>query len=290
MNAQPGAPAPDLRLDLAQVVRQIGALPSFPAVILELIQSLGDDNIDTQLLARKIARDQALVAKMLRVANSSFYGLQGKVTSIQDVIVVLGLRSVRMLALAAAVTGSFSSSNAVSGFDFNGFWRHSMGAALCAKALAKRMKVNEENAFTAGLLHDLGRLVLASCFPVHLGAVLAYRNVHDCLLLQAEREVIGIDHAMIGEALATHWKFPALILEAVGRHHSLDAGVHTPLSGIIHLANGMAHALQFCEGEYCLVPPLSSEVWDSLPLEEDFQKIFDEVESQFEGACQMLVA
>ena len=91
--------APAMALDLAQVVGQIHALPSLPAVIMELIQSLGDDDADTHVLAKKIASDQALVAKMLRVANSSFYGLQGKVTSIQDVVVVLGLRSVRTLSL-----------------------------------------------------------------------------------------------------------------------------------------------------------------------------------------------
>lgn len=280
-----------MKLDLAQVVRQIGTLPSLPVVILELIQSLGDDSVDTHLLAKKIASDQALVAKMLRVANSSFYGLQGKVTSIQDVIVVLGLRSVRTLAMAAAVTGSFSSRHAIPGFDFTDFWRHSMGVALCARALAKRLKVSEENAFTAGLLHDLGRLVLAAVFPAHLSAVLSWRNEHDCLLLVAEREVIGIDHAMIGEALTGHWKFPRLIQDAVAHHHTLAAGEHTPLTGIVHVADCIAHALQFAEGASCLVPPLSAAVWDSLALdEESYQEIFSEVETQFEGACQMLVA
>lgn len=287
-----GAPAePVMKLDLAQVIRQIGTLPSLPAVVLDLIQSLNDDNVDGHVLARKIASDQALVAKMLRVANSSFYGLRGKVTSIQDVIVVLGLRSVRTLAMAAAVTGSFANRHAVRGFDFSGFWRHSMGAALCAKALARRLKLSEENAFTAGLLHDIGRLVLASCFPDHLAAVLAYQRAHDCLLLQAELEVIGIDHAAIGEALAAQWNFPPLIQEAVARHHRLEADVHTSLTGIVHLANGIAHALQFGGDESSLVPPLSGAVWDSLGLgEEDYQAIFSEVETQFDGACQMLVA
>ena len=283
--------APAMALDLAQVVGQIHALPSLPAVIMELIQSLGDDDADTHVLAKKIASDQALVAKMLRVANSSFYGLQGKVTSIQDVVVVLGLRSVRTLAMAAAVTGSFSGRNAVPGFDFNAFWRHSMGTALCSRALAKRLRMSEENAFTAALLHDIGRLVLAACFPAHLTAVLAYRSAHDGLLLDAERAVIGVDHAQIGEALTAHWRFPVSIRESVARHHVLDAGEHTPLTGIVHIADGIAHALELAGDATCLVPPLSSGVWDTLPLGEDgFLAIFDEVETQFEGACQMLSA
>lgn len=291
MNSQTAPSGAPMRLDLARVVRRIGTLPSLPAVILELIQSLSDENVDSHLLARKIASDQALVAKMLRVANSSFYGLQGKVTSIQDVIVVLGLRSVRMLAMAAAVTGSFSGRTAVPGFDFSAFWRHSMGVALAARALARRLKVSEENAFTAGLLHDIGRLVLASSFPEHLAATLAYRTEHDCLLLQAERQVIGIDHAQIGEALARQWKFPLLIQEAVARHHQLDAAGHTPLTGIVHVANGISHALEIGGGQHCFVPCLSSAVWAALPLgDDDYQEIFSEVETQFEGACQMLVA
>ena len=290
MSAPAGSSAADMKLDLTQVIDRIGTLPSLPAVILELIQSLGDDSVDTQLLAKKIASDQALVAKMLRVANSSFYGLQGKVTSIQDVIVVLGLRSVRTLAMAAAVTGSFTQRNAA-GFDFSAFWRHSMGTALCARALARRLKLSEENAFTAALLHDIGRLALAACFPAHLTAVLAWRTEHDCLLLQAEHAVIGIDHAMIGEALTAHWKFPLLIQEAVALHHSLDGSEHSRLSGVVHIADGLSHALEFAEGEGFSVPPLCGAVWDSLALDEDaYQEIFSEVETQFEGACQMLVA
>lgn len=291
MSAPAGSSAADMKLDLAQVIGRIGTLPSLPAVILELIQSLGDDSVDTHLLAKKIASDQALVAKMLRVANSSFYGLQGKVTSIQDVIVVLGLRSVRTLAMAAAVTGSFSQRHAVAGFDFSAFWRHSMGTALCARALARRLKLSEESAFTAALLHDIGRLALAACFPAHLTAVLAWRAEHDCLSLQAEHAVIGIDHAMIGEALAAHWKFPLLIQEAVALHHSLDGSEHSRLSGVVHIADGLSHALQFAEGEGFFVPPLCDAVWGSLALDEDaYQEIFSEVETQFEGACQMLVA
>ena len=290
MSAPAGSSAADMKLDLTQVIDRIGTLPSLPAVILELIQSLGDDSVDTQLLAKKIASDQALVAKMLRVANSSFYGLQGRVTSIQDVIVVLGLRSVRTLAMAAAVTGSFTQRNAA-GFDFSAFWRHSMGTALCARALARRLKLSEENAFTAALLHDIGRLALAACFPAHLAAVLVWRAEHDCLSLQAEHAVIGTDHAMIGEALAGHWKFPLLIQEAVALHHSLDGSEHSRLSGVVHIADGLAHALQFAEGEGFSVPPLCGAVWDSLALDEVvYQEIFSEVETQFEGACQMLVA
>lgn len=283
-------PAADMKLELNQVIHQIGTLPSLPAVILELIQSLSDDSVDSHLLAKKIASDQALVAKMLRVANSSFYGLQCKVASIQDVIVVLGLRSVRTLAMAAAVTGSFANRHpVVAGFDFNAFWRHSMATALCARALAKRLKASEDNAFTAGLLHDIGRLVLASCFPAHLSAVLAYSAKHDCLLQQAEREVIGIDHAMIGEALAKHWHFPLEIQEAVARHHALKETAHMPMTGITHIANVIAHALEFAEGHAYLVPPLSDAVWQSLRLDEaDFQAIFSEVETQFSGACEML--
>ncbi|WP_294250172.1 HDOD domain-containing protein [Propionivibrio sp.] len=283
------SPAPTMALELPQVVGQIGTLPSLPAVIMELIQSLGDENIDTHQLAKKIGSDQALVAKMLRVANSSFYGLQGKVTSIQDVVVVLGLRSVRTLAMAAAVTGSFSSRNAVPGFDFSSFWRHSMGTALCARALARRLKLSEENAFTAGLLHDIGRLVLVACFPAHLTAVMAYRNTHDCLWLDAERAVIGIDHAGIGEALTAHWKFPSSIRESVACHHALDACEHSPLTGVVHVADVIAHALELSRGAPSLVPLLCGGVWDSLTLvEKDFQAIFGEVETQFEGACQML--
>lgn len=275
-------------LDLDTVARGIGNLPSLPAVVVELLQSLDDADADTDLLARKISRDQALVAKMLRVANSSFYGLQGKVGSIQDAIVVLGLRGVRTLASAAAVAGVFGKTSA-SGYDFRVFWRHSIGVALCARALAPRMRANAENAFAAGLLHDIGRLVLASCFPAHFKAALDYRQRLDCPLLDAERALLGIDHAQVGRVLTERWKFPSLMSQAIAGHHAPDGQETRSLACVLHVADAMVHALDLAGDEDEMAPRLQAPCWHSAGFSwRDSQEIFAEVEAQFESACEIL--
>lgn len=277
-------------LDAETIKRGIGSLPSLPTIVVELLQSIDDDDADTDLLAEKISRDQALVAKMLRVANSSFYGLQGRVGSIQDAIVVLGLRGVRTLATAAAITGCLKA-DSHGGFDFRAFWRHSIATALCARVLAKRLRANEENAFAAGLMHDIGRLALASCFPRHVAAVFAYRKASDCATLDAERAVLGIDHAQVGQLLTTHWKFPVGLSEAIARHHEPDGSTtRISLAGILHLANVISHALDIAGDIDEAVPPIDPAAWAALASSAiDFRSVFEEVDAQFESACETLV-
>jgi putative nucleotidyltransferase with HDIG domain len=277
------------KLSVEQVTARIYDLPSLPAIVVELLESVNQQDINIEAIAAKISRDQALAAKTLRLANSSFYGLPHKVTSIQDSIAVLGLRSVRTLVTAAAVTGNFV--NKVGGaFNFQAFWRHCIATALAAKALGPYVGVSGENAFTAGLLHDIGRLVLVTRFPEHYAAVLAYRARADCHLLSAEKEVLGIDHAMVGHALAQYWKFAPLILEAIAGHHAPGETEPGSLIGVIHVADAIAHALDLSGEENDLVPPLSGTAWNRMGLaREAYTQVFKETESQFEGICQILV-
>ncbi len=175
------------RLSFEHIVRQIQELPSLPAVVLELLSSMDQDDIDVHVLAHKIELDQALAAKTLRIANSSFYGMQSKVTSIPQAVSVLGFHSIRTVVTACALTGSFAP--AAGGFDFQAFWRHSLATAIVARLLAPHLRVNPETAFTAGLLHDLGTLVLATRFPAEHALVRSYRQAHDCQMAEAELAV-----------------------------------------------------------------------------------------------------
>ncbi|HZV67596.1 MAG TPA: HDOD domain-containing protein, partial [Telluria sp.] len=183
------------------IVKNLEDLPSLPAVVMELLSSIDQEGVDISVLAKKVSHDQALTAKTLRLANSSLYGLQVKVTTIQQAITFLGFQTTRNLITAAAVTGCFAEGQCP-GFDDKAFWRHSIATAACAKVLARRMRFNQDYAFTAGLLHDIGRLVLVSSYPALYQQVLAYRDTNDCPVLEAERAVLGVDHVVAGVALA----------------------------------------------------------------------------------------
>lgn len=277
------------RLTLDQIELGVGNLPSLPSVVMELIQSLDDVDMDSQALCVLIARDQALVAKLLRLANSSFYGMSGKIASIADAIVVLGLRGVRTLATAIAVSRCFSSEQ-VGGFDLPQFWRHSMATALFARALAARIRENADEAFTIGLMHDIGRLALACCFPQHTAAVVDFRWTHDCPMQQAEASVIGIDHAEVGRILARRWKFPARVCDAIATHHQPAQSLNPRLAAVIHVADVLAHAMKPDTDPLEMVPQLQPDSWRLIGLTPEWCcQLLCEVLQQHDTACEALV-
>lgn len=271
------------------VIKRIHDLPSLSAVVVELLTSMEDEDIDGHVLGAKIALDQALTAKTLRLANSSFYGMPSKVTTIHQAISVLGFHSIRTLVTACAISGSFPPGSS-SMFDFKAFWRHSIATAVCAKLLAARFKLNPDTAFTTGLLHDIGTLVLATRFPVEYGQMLAYRRQHDCYIIEAEQAIFGLDHAATGSALAAYWKFPEAIQQAVAQHHSDDCAAAASLQLVVHAANTVAHALDLSGLEDDLVPPMAEAVWDALALSaDDWKQLFAATEANCGEMCQILV-
>ena len=272
------------------VVHNLDDLPSLPAVVMELLNSIDEDDADISVLARKVSHDQALTAKTLRLVNSSLYGLQVRVTTIQQAITYLGFQTTRNLITAAAVTGCFTHGQC-EGFDDKAFWRHSIGTAACAKVLARQMRLNQDYAFTAGLLHDIGRLVLVTCFPQQFQRVLAYRAAHDCYMLDAERAVLGIDHVDTGLALAEHWNFSDTMKLAIGGHHAPDTPGAGFLATIIHVADATVHALDLTQAADDLVPPVSMLAWSALGLDETaYLHLLQETELHYKEIAMALTA
>jgi len=272
------------------VVKNLDDLPSLPAVVMELLNSIDQEDVDISVLAKKVSHDQALTAKTLRLANSSLYGLQVKVTTIQQAITYLGFQTTRNLITAAAITGCFAEGHCP-GFDHKAFWRHSIATAACAKVLARQMRFNQDYAFTAGLLHDIGRLVLVSCFPEQYAEAIAYRDAHDAFMLDAERGVLGVDHVDAGLALAEHWNFSDTMRLAIGGHHDPEAPGAGFLAAIIHVADAIVHALDLSGSENDLVPPVSSVAWTALGLDESvYLQLFRETELQYEEIQMVLLA
>ena len=274
---------------LEDIVRNLEDLPSLPAVVMELLTSIDQEEVDISVLAKKVSHDQALTAKTLRLANSSLFGLQVKVTTIQQAITYLGFQTTRNLITAAAVTGCFPEGRCP-GFNDKAFWRHSIATAACCKVLARRVRFNQDYAFTAGLLHDIGRLVLVSSFPAAYRQVLQHRSANDSTVLDAERAVLGVDHVVAGVALAEHWNFSDTMKTAIAYHHDPDAPGAGGLAAIVHVANAIVHALDVAGEEDDLVPAVSSAAWAALGLnEEAYLHVFRETELQFEEITLLLM-
>ncbi|MES2104449.1 MAG: HDOD domain-containing protein [Pseudomonadota bacterium] len=273
----------------ADLIKKIHELPALSAVVTELLSSIDHEEVDVDSIATKISHDQALTAKTLRLANSSFYGMQHKINSIQEAIAILGFRSVRTLITTTAITGSFARGH-TSRFNFQSFWRHSIATAVCAKQLASHVKANQDYAFTAGLLHDIGKLVLVTRYAEQYDQVMLQRAEQDSYILDAERAILTTDHAAVGKVLTAYWKFPEDMQNAVANHHNTDQANEGMLTAIVHIADILAHALDLSQDEAALVPAISSCAWDKLRLTQEISaKVFRETEKQFEEICQILI-
>ena len=251
---------------LEEILASVDSLPSLPGIVNELIQAQGREDVSVDDLVHCIAQDQALTARVLRVANSPFYGMQHKVASIHDAVVVLGLRAVSNLVLAASMTGYFTPPPGY-GFDPRGFWRHSFGTALAARILAQHCRMDPETGFTAGLLHDIGRLMLMTHHAEGYAQVVTTWEEGEAGLWNVERGLLGFDHAQAGELLARRWRFPEAIAQAVARHHTPAEGQARTFADVIHLADVLAHALELGGDGLDRVYPIDAGVWRRLGLD-----------------------
>lgn len=216
------------------LLARLHQLPSLPVIVQELIASFKDADMDTALLANKIEQDQGLSARVLRVANSSFYGLSRKVGSVQDALVVLGFECVRSMALSAGMVHAFPNSSG-SLFDRQAYWQQSFRVAAIAKALAKEFRQGKELAFTAGMFHDIGQLVLDLCIPQQFSSLLQQQADSGLSLMEIEQSELGFDHVEIGAELVQLWNFPTEI-EQVIRYWRQPERQADPLPGIVHIA------------------------------------------------------
>jgi HD-like signal output (HDOD) protein/CheY-like chemotaxis protein len=208
--------------DILKIVETAEDFPTLSAVATRIAQMTADLQVPIPEVAELISMDVGLSSKLLRLVNSSFYGLSGKVSEIPQAIGILGYRKVGSLALGLAVMETFSRPLAA-GFDLKPFWERSVCNAVSTGLLVARVRRNlPAEVFTAGLLQDIGGLFLAQYFPTEYGGAISMSkalNVHPAVV---EREILGIDHAAVGGILARHWKLPPIFEETIREHHFIE--------------------------------------------------------------------
>ncbi|MBP9219308.1 MAG: HDOD domain-containing protein [Sterolibacterium sp.] len=267
-------------LTLQAVAADLVNLPAVPAVMTELVGYLQGEDIDAKKVAHLITRDPVLSARCVNLANSSVYGLNKRVSTIQDAITVIGQQAVSTmvssLAVASRVAGMATHDHAL-----KDIWIHSVCTALCARVLARHTRLNPETAFTTGLLHDIGKFVLAARFKEHYAQVLVHQRAEDCRMAKAEKAVLGFTHAEIGAQVADEWKFAPEVGRAVSGHHDPEQHPASTLTSLIHVANALAHVLQFVDDKEDLAPRLSEYALSRLSLEfDDLKAAMATVEEQ----------
>ena len=218
------------------------ALPTAPKVVEELISSFDKASVSTEEIAKKLSTDPVLSAKLLRLANSAYYHVSRSIGTVEDAVLMLGFVTVRTLVISSGLVSGFKT---VPGLDLKQFWKYSLHTAVSAKWIAKKTKENTDLAFTIGMMHAIGQLVIHSAAPEQAMALDKVAGPMDARRLDAERASLGYTFADVGAELAKRWKFPVAFSETIVAfpepHHN---GELNRLAAVVSLAAWRARVAQ----------------------------------------------
>lgn len=200
---------------------RIPDLPTLPVVAFKVNKMLMDDDVSVRKLSETIEKDQAMVSKLLRLVNSAFYGFQSKIDNISHAITILGFSTVRNAVVSISVVDAFSGREAFEEFSLTDFWKHSVAVAVTGRQLAQRSRLAvQDEVFVAGILHDVGKLVLAQHYQELFRDVWIAVQDEGLSFHEAEKQLLPVDHAHIGGVLAAKWHLPEKLVEAIACHHA----------------------------------------------------------------------
>ena len=213
--------SPQLAKKLAMVVDK---MPAFPKSVQSILELTRDMNCQPKHLVQVIEKDPVMTIKILKVLNSAYYSLPNKITSVNHSVVFLGFNTIKNLALSIALVGIFPKHN-VSGFDNQHYLMHSLTTAGIARALGGKLDdIEPMDCYIAGLLHDFGKVVFAHFMHHEFNQALLESSSGNISLHEAESQIIGVDHAVVGSMLAQKWQFPQALVDCIRNHHSQEGG------------------------------------------------------------------
>ena len=216
-----------MKPDFFQQIDRIRELPTLPAIVLKVNQMLQDVETTADELSRVIETDQAMTAKILKLVNSSFYGFKSTVSSISTAVIILGFNTVQHAVVSLSVMKSFALLKNLKRLNIQDFWNHSLAVAVISKYLADHSdKALSSDCFTAGLLHDIGKLILAEYFTEYFEKIWLTAVENAVSFVDAEKMEDAVNHAEIGAYLAEKWLLPQPLVDAIRHHHSAFSDNH----------------------------------------------------------------
>ncbi len=249
-----------------QIIQDISKLPPFPEVAQKVLSLLDDPKSDVRDLVEVIRLDQAMTANILKFCNSAYFGLQRQVGSLQEALVLIGLKNLYEVFMTECAGTYYQTAGVGYSLEQGELWRHSVASALVSQILIRRAGLPQNpSVFTAALLHDIGKVVLSARVKDAYSQIVALVEGQNCTFLEAERQAIGIDHATLGALIVKAWNFPQPLVDAIERHHLPDADDY--VASIVHLSNLMTVMMGIGTG-YGLAEHARAEAMTMLGLDE----------------------
>lgn len=254
-------------MELEALLNYPRALPAMSRTVSDLLAEMNKEDPSPKRVAGLVSHDPALTTRVLRLSNSAFFRVSRQIGSAEEAVALLGMTHVRSLVMAAALGSSFKN---VPGVDMVQFWRYSLRVADISRSLSSLLRQNEGNAFTAGLVHAIGDLIMHIAIPDVIGPIDMATPPLDLRRAEAERAVLGYTYAEVGAGMAEKWQFPTTIVSAL-KHQTapFDGDVYDALGGVLHLASWRARAEEIKLDEAGLVATFPDMVGLSLGLDLD---------------------
>jgi putative nucleotidyltransferase with HDIG domain len=260
-------------------VESTSNIATIPEVVLKLRRTMDNPAASAAAVGEEIAKDQVLAAKVLRLVNSGFYGFRTPITTITQAMVLLGFDVVKTLVVSASVLDILELMNKV----LAGLWEHSLATARVANALGERLQLpNPEELAVAGLLHDLGKIIIAQRFPNEAREIRAVVERKGCLQLDAERDVLGVTHPEVGMWLLKKWGLPDKLVNPIAYHHAFQADRDfADRTAIIHVADVLCRARGLgCAGDR-RIPAIDRAAWALLKLSmADVEALYQQLDGE----------
>jgi HD-like signal output (HDOD) protein len=266
-------------------------IPSLPEVYYDFKEAMENPDGSFDEISKIISVDTGLSVRLLKIVNSAFYTFPSEIETISHAIGVIGLEQLNNLVLSTVVMDRFKNIPD-SVMNMESFWKHSIACGLTARTIASlRNEANTERYFVAGMLHDIGRLVLAMSSPFSILSVFMRCKAEKMLLHDAEKSILGFSHTDVGQLLLKKWKLPAFHQNVVGNHHQASSSIDLE-AGILNVADHIANDLKLGDsGESLSPPPLDLELWERLQLPEDtdIEKVKADVEQLYNSTSQIFL-
>jgi putative nucleotidyltransferase with HDIG domain len=264
-----------------KIALYIQKMPSLPTTVAKVLEVCNNPRTSPADLNHVISLDPVLVGRVLKLINSAYYGLGQQVTSLVRAIIMLGINTVKNLALSSAVLHNLSLSKDIQAINMEGFWRHSLCVGVAAKVIAKKRGVDAKMAeeyFTAGLLHDIGKIPLNAVLAKEYMLAVGESDRERVSLHTAEDHLIGLNHANAGAMIAAAWKLEGAVGDAIARHHDYLTyeGPHKEILYSVVLANRFASVMEIGFSGNRYPDKLDPSVWEFLGLNRD---VFEEIEA-----------
>jgi len=271
---------------------RIEDLPTLPAIAMEVNRMLEDVDTSIKKLSQIIENDQAIVPKILKLVNSSFFGVRSKITNTSHAIVILGFNTVRNAIVSVSIIDAFAKKDALNGFDIAEFWKHSVAVAVTSRHLAAKNRFYcPEDAFTGGLLHDIGKLVLSQYFPELFEEVWTATQKDGLSWYEIEKKVLAVTHPQIGAYLAKKWQLPDGLVDAVKYHHTINTKAGDPnLLMIAYAANIIVNRFDVQTPESFDVSQIHPEAHKLMgPQLDTVTEWFPDVWEEIQTACRFFL-